>query len=291
MIRLLIDRITFKYPVDEIYFMACTQILETLHTDGLVTRPRYRTFNNIDCVRAKMTLRRFRGMVVTLHKGYGHCGIKFDWPPRLVDAQTMPRFSRLLESFVPGGFQELAERGSISYLEIAIDVNGAKIEDYLFTYPRIARSFIYFNAQDESQTVYMGTRWGRKSFCMYDKRKQLMACHAHIIRIEKMRIEFRRRQSMRYEELDTFPNPFALLEISSLADARGLDDSEYWQQFLNRCDENGAQSALRHYSHHTRRRFQRLLRQTRPEWADLNQVWQLWPNVIEEFEQNTTVRI
>lgn len=287
-ICLLIDRITCRYPISEYDFNLCSYILETLFAEGLVTRPRSRTFNNIECIRAKMNLHRNRGVVITVYRGYGNSGIKFDWSPRVINTETASRFARLVDSFLEGGYQQLIAHGVISYLEVAVDIAGARVEDYLITYPRIARSCLYYNPRDGSQTAYLGNRLSRRGYCMYDKKKQLKARHAYIKRGELLRLEFRCRQSMRYEDLVTLVNPFAMLEVSTLPDARMLDESEYWQDFLNRCDESGAQEALGFYGDHRKRQFKQRLRQTRPEWANFDAIWGAWPEVVREFEQAMT---
>lgn len=282
---LLIDRITFRYPIAETDFMTYACQMFALHGEGETTLPRIRSFHDIDCYRAKMVLRRNRGIVITLYKGYGHCGIKFDWSPRLINAETIDRFSRLLGAFIPDGFDGLAARGIISYLEIAVDVVGARVEDYLVWHPRFARSCLYFNARDNSQTAYLGTRRSRKSFCMYDKRKQLRARHGRVMRGERLRIEYRTHEPIRLQDLANLPVPFALLEIATLNDARVRDHSAYFQRFLDQCEDEGEQRAISRYSQHAQRRFRQLLRQTRPEWACFAEIWQSWPEVVRDFER------
>ena len=288
MIHLLIDRITFRYALNAIDFKLCTQILYRLRAEGLVTYPYRSTYKNIEYVRAKMVLHRFRGVAVSLYNGYGHRGIEFNWSPRDINVETVSCLTRLLDSFFVGGIQQLVAHGNIRYVEIAADIAGARANDYLIAHTRSLHPHLHYNPRDGSQTQYLGALKSHKRICMYDKKKELKKRHAYIARDELLRVEARLRQSITYEEFVRLPNPFAMLELSSLADARTLDDAEIWQDFLNRCDESGAQEALGFYGDHRKRQFKQRLRQTRPEWANFDAIWGAWPEVVREFEQAMT---
>lgn len=296
-IRLLIDRIAFKLEISAIDFNRYHLLLLNLHSQGLLTYPRYHDIHDIETVRAKMTLRnsanprRSQGVVVTLYRGYGACVIKFDWSPWLVDDRTIGRFSSLLAALVPDGFRGLITRGLVCYLEIAIDVCGVRVQDHFFTYPRFARSYVYYNPRDGSQSTYIGNRKSRVNFCCYDKKAQFRRCHARITRGELMRLECRLRQPRRFEELYALNDPFAGLLVSNILNARSLDGEPRWPGFVDQSEDQGAQRALTYYADHIKRTFRRMLALARPDWWQPEEIWRAWPIVLDEFMTRHTVDV
>lgn len=286
----LIDRIVMVLTVSAIDYTFLSSSLYRLHRDGMISSPRTRMLRYLEVTRARMVLYRNRGVVVTVYRTFGPnatTGVKFDWSPGIVTAATHHRFAALLHELVQGGVEELLARGTVRYLEYAVDVPGLRCRDILMTYPRVSRSHLYFNIRDGSQTIYIGTRKSRKSFAAYDKAPQLRVRHARWIRGDRLRIEYRDRESHDLGALRVLPNPFAALVVADVASARALDQTQDWQRFLDRCEDDGAQKALQRCSGHRRREFLRRLASAHAAWFDANAIWQAWPTVLDRFEAET----
>lgn len=273
--------------LSEIDCITLRRRLFTMQRDGLVGYVHDRFMPYIHVTQTKVTLRRYRGLTVTIYKVYGKhrtCGIKFDWSPRLITPETYERFNSLVDGLVPGGMGRLLHESSIRYIEIALDVQEANVHDYLMAFPRIARSYVYYNPRDDSQSSYLGTLRGKKSFICYDKKRELRARHAYITRKDLLRVEFKSRERHTLSSLRTLPNPFNNLLVVNINTARNLNSSPDWQYFIDRCEYMGAQQALVYFSPRRKRTARHQLGVAQAPWMNAAEIWERWPQLIANFE-------
>lgn len=283
-INLLIDRIAIILPLSALECVSLRRTLKDLHASGLISRPRDRHLDYMNVTMAKMELKNWRGVTVTIFSLTGkhkENGVKFDWSPAQVTPITHDRFSLLMNSLLQNGVNALFRNGIVRYLEVAIDVKGASVHDYVMTFPRIARSHIYYNAIDKSQSIYLSGRY--RSYIMYDKRAELRARHAHIYRGELLRLEYRGRIRHPVSGLMDLEDPFKGLLVADLRAARQIADSQDEQRFLDQCEDDGAHKTLRLYSLRRRRHLRSILSSASPSWFDSASIWQIWPHVVSEF--------
>ncbi len=98
-------------------------------------------------------------------------------------------FNSLVETMFNGGVKEVWELFKVSRLEIAMDVTLPFSEVVCFS-PGLTETDL---SNLKNGTAYIGAKYGRRSFCTYDKRKQLREVKKFELGRDLTRIEVRHR--------------------------------------------------------------------------------------------------
>lgn len=278
--RMLIDRITFRYPLSEIDF---TSLWWTYRDSDLL---RFRWEQEIEGGSERIaTVPLFwdGNLVLRAVRQYGRTYLEFKWSPIAIRDSNREMFHSAIGQLVPGGFDVLLSDGWIGYIEIAIDVFGARAGDLLIYRPRHKHSAVIHNFLDDSDARYISGRFDRNVYTAYDKADELRARHARVTRMAKCRIENRWKTNISFDALRECKNRFRGLLVANRDRALDLDNSVEWQGFLRCCDTEGVQYPMAHYSQRTRRRFIKLLAMAMEEWWVPDLLWQYWPSVHDAF--------
>ena len=146
--------------------------------------------------------------VTTFHKSYfgkeWSTGVSFDFfsvqkkpaiainvtPAKLAD-DDWADFLALLTTMFPYGAEQVWKVFRLSRLEIAVDVK-VPFDELVCLVPKVA---IVNQNYLKKGTLYLGHRYGRRNYCIYDKRKQIADKESVDLGHDLTRVEVRLRQT------------------------------------------------------------------------------------------------
>lgn len=128
-------------------------------------------------------------------------------PTRMAD-DDWADFLGLLETMFPYGPKQVWETFRISALEVAVDVK-VPVGELICLAPKVTMFNTGFHADG---SLYLGHKFGRRSYCIYDKRKQLAEKKKVDLSYDLTRIEATLRQTGKtLGQLVEFSKPFGNL--------------------------------------------------------------------------------
>lgn len=130
--------------------------------------------------------------------------------PSKLSADDWADFLALLETMFPLGPKQVWKDFRLSRLEIAVDVK-APLHELICLAPKVT---IVNQNYLKKGTLYLGHEYGRRSYCIYDKRKQLAEKLSVDLDHELTRIEVTLRQTGKtLGQLNQFGPPFGNLLV------------------------------------------------------------------------------
>ncbi len=160
------------------------------------------------------------------------------------------------------------DAGKASYLEIARDFMGVEKESILPWTSYSRKGDIFKDHQQGTKgAIYIGSKDSTRQFCIYDKRKQLIAKGLPCPYPSLLRVEARlRNPGILARDLDQLEDPFKALHIASLSKARALSKEKQWQSFIKNASNNGASMAFYELSKHYRKIYRERLTEYAVKW-------------------------
>lgn len=198
-----------------------------------------------------------------------YSAISIECNPSKLAEDDWADFQSFMSTMFHDGPKEACKTFKVSSLEVACDVK-VPLDDLVILAPRISIINQYYL---DKGTLYLGHEYGRRSFCIYDKRKQLAEKKGIFLDHDLTRIEVTLRQmGQKLGDLDIGEKPFGglvVLRKSLLLNGAGkFPDIAEVQAFVKAIQEGcvGQQVYLA-MSPHSRRR---LLKSLRPYALKLN---------------------
>ena len=198
--------------------------------------------------------------------------------PALMSEDDWADFLSFLETMFDYGGKEVWESFRLSKLEIAMDVKVPFSEMVCFA-PQITEiDTRYLN----NGTLYIGHKFGHRSFCIYDKRKQLAEKKKVDLGHDRTRIEVRHRNlGKTFGQLEGMAAPFGrLIAIRKLALNRLMQrhplDYKLKAFIESIMDGQTAQEAYLELDSYTRKRITKLVRQGALQLNSEKMNWLHW---------------
>ena len=216
--------------------------------------------------------------------------ISIKFTPALLGEADWVDFRSLLETMFNFGAKEVWENFKVSKLEIALDVK-VPFSEMVCIAPKITE--IDFSLVKDG-TLYLGHKLGHRSYCIYDKRKQLHEKKKVDLDHDLTRIEVRLRSlGKTLGQLDSLTSPFGRLiavrkkTLSRLLEQYPLD--LYLKSFIKTIIAGcPAQYAYLDLDGYTRKRISKLLRTNGLNLNGAEGYWQVWitrqrQNLLKNF--------
>lgn len=156
--------------------------------------------------RCTISMKQYRGEKVTVETGtannkwgiFPYAKFSFNHARIFRHEGAMELFLSVMDDLLPGGgYQELIDEGNVLYAEYAIDFNFICMNEVDIFSPSMDRGDVYIIGADgnlETVSISNSKEKPRQlSFTVYDKKKQLRAKKAIIVRGGLVRIEAKRR--------------------------------------------------------------------------------------------------
>ena len=205
-------------------------------------------------------------------------GVAIDFTPSKLTPHGWSLFREMLGTIFHDGPQQILSDFKLSKVEIAMDVK-VPFDELLCIAPGVATENLNYLAKG---TRYLGQTGGKRTFCIYDKRKQLADEVAVDLGHDLTRIEVRlRRSGMSLSEMAVIDKPFGeLVAVRKTALSRLIvehpGDSVLHAFFAHVMAGGSAQGAYLQLSKHRRKH---LLGRLAPCSLGLNgrsEAWGAW---------------
>lgn len=165
-------------------------------------------------------------------------------------------------------FPKLDKFALITRLDLAIDIDHVHIRDLLVSVAGIRTSGVWFGANGEPQTLYIGKRNRPIWFLIYDKRAEKEAKGDAALAHDRLRVEV--RLAGKYLRNQAHPTDIASLMQSAFSSVKIIavpsyprDPKEYvWGLFLDSARLRGLQAALRRVPSRLRQQYSDRLAKT-----------------------------
>jgi hypothetical protein len=236
-----VDRVALvKHVTDTVEYGA---FLEVMHNHRNVNGCKVWKKKYVTC--AKIALSSKASVYLQAGMANGKLYQKVDVSPTKLSKKDWDHLHVVLSLGVEGGLHGLATNGRVSYIELAADVKNMKMDDWLPFHERHRDSLRIPTPPEPVETYYLGAKRGARSFCVYDKRRELLTRHGVKLGHDLLRIEVRLRNlGAGLAGVRPLPNPFAGFGISPIADLRELSTAKDWHMFLDIAEQQGPQVAL-----------------------------------------------
>lgn len=204
--------------------------------------------------------------------------IAINCTPSMLAEEGWADFSSLLDTMFNHGGKEVWESFKVSKLEIALDLK-VPFSEMVCLAPQIKTIDISYL---KSGTLYLGHEYGHRSYCIYDKRKQLAEKKKVDLDHDLTRIEVRHRNlGKALGQLDGLANPFGrLIAIRKTALIRLRDshpqDFEFVAFVKSILAGYPAQFAYLELDAYSRKRIAKLLRKVALSLNGKEEHWQDW---------------
>lgn len=211
--------------------------------------------------------------------------MRLEWNPSKSAPSAINEIFNFLAIHIPN-LANYWRDARLSRIDIAIDVHRISMDE-LLTCTKSSRTTLRILRQNEGRKngLYLGARSSNYQLCIYDKiferRKNSRAAFTRgsdrmkYIPISKIRIEFRFKDLGFIRDISSFENQLLRYIISLTSLAYNFSQTISWKTFIERCEEVGAQEALREISCRKKRAQYRNILSLRctPNWYNPRVLW------------------
>ena len=188
---------------------------------------------------------------------------------------------------LPGGIDDIVDKGKVTRLDLSVDLTGIHIDSLLAAYPGMQVTRVFCKS-GKMETLYLGGNEGARFVVLYDKVQEVKHQNAkwHVDKplpfSPTTRIEIRLRPDVTLVQLAAMENPFQKLIIASLASVPEYDELT-WRLFVVVARTRGAQDALLMIKDKNQRKtFRDRVKTGIPSWWQVEKLWEKWPAVLHE---------
>lgn len=209
---------------------------------------------------------------------YGQAGIAIEITPSKLSEEQWKDLRLLLDTLFSAGSQKVCQSFRLTKIEIAIDVK-VPFDEVICIAPGISIENLNYLAKG---TRYLGQKGGKKTFCIYDKRKQLADKLEVDLGHDMTRIEVRLRHlGKKVDQVSEIKNPFGNFVAIRKASLQRLCLKYQKDSVLHEFSEKvlSGQSAHAAYWAFPKHKKKHLLDRLRPSSLNLNgreAHWQQW---------------
>ncbi len=218
--------------------------------------------------------------------------MRLEFNPAKVDPSEV---GVILNSFYPGGYQNLISYGSVTRIDFAIDVKLLQVEDLIFQYPGVSISQNHLKA-GRIQTAYLGDVESENSFIFYDKVEEIKTNNnklgknykVELPKVPTTRIEWRYRPGKNCtlkNLLSTTKNRFEKLNLAVIRDrpkVPKIDFDSMVRFVIHMSRYEGLQQALYHVPKPKRQLVKNTIIQAMySDWWKPSEIWQSLPAALE----------
>lgn len=207
--------------------------------------------------------------------GSHRSGIAIDFTPSKLSKVDWDTFRSMLDGIIGGGAQGVLEKFTVNRLELVVDVS-VPMDELLCIAPGIETENLNYLVKG---TRYLGQKGGKRTYCIYDKRKQIADKHAVDIGNDLTRVEVRLRYlGKRLEQLPQLKEPFADLVVLRKTALTKLCQQNPGDSLLVAFADAilGTESAHQFYCNLSKHHKKQLVERLRPAAVKLNPKHELW---------------
>ena len=221
--------------------------------------------------------------------------LRLEWNPAKLSADIIKSVLNL-NNILPEGFDSLVKKGTITRVDLTVDIKHINPGKLLFYYPGIQCSRNYLKS-GKIQTAYLGTKQSEKMFVIYDKKAQLIKKNGKLLNkypvpktdLTRVELQLRPEEQMSFKKLLTMKNPFAALELTASKKptpgkkAKYVASSDEYRLFQRVCIWEGVNQSLYFFSGTEKKKLykQQIMSEGLNTFWNPDLVWQGLPAALE----------
>ena len=209
--------------------------------------------------------------------------VRIDWSPAKAGPASIPITAARLAFLFPDGYDTFRLFGTVTRIDLALDVRGVNVNDLEFWPKRTCRTALFVDSRGRVETRYFGSSKSDAQWRIYDKRRERAAKGAPVYDYELTRIERVLRPRQPFKELVGLKNPFRDVTVFDLTQVHPPVSPHYWQCFNYTCRLLGPRRALNLVPRSERLNFKHALIAAKPSWWRPDELWEAWPRALAEL--------
>ena len=206
------------------------------------------------------------------------CRLEFN--PSKLGFDGVSDLDSVLSAIFPDGWYYVRNYGRVSRIDIAIDLTGIRMDDFLLL---TQQGLVYqcFRTDGHLKTVYLGKPSSNQSR-IYSKSAQQKAkgltVLQSVVRVERTL----RNLNLKVHELKNLNNAFGKLTfIYPMPPPPPGESENRWSRFQDSIQVRGLKDALAMLPEKRRTRYRKHLNQNPMSWWDPEAIWKNWPSALE----------
>lgn len=222
------------------------------------------------------------GEVQRPHFSYKHIEgkaeyLRLEFNPRKLGRKGLSKLHSVLISLVPDGWEFFIENGKITRIDLAVNVVGVRMDEFLFL-PATGLISKHWTKDGFLETITIGLPQGNQTL-VYAKKKQRLAKKQPFLGPSTIRVErvLRKPSPGKLLELGVLANPFAHMTLLPTLPQPPSDEKEWqWSMFKDSVKVRGLVNALKLLPENRRKKYRDHLKTQGVSWWDPQAIWKHW---------------
>jgi len=206
--------------------------------------------------------------------------VRIDWSPAKAGPDSMPVTAARLAFLFPDGYGTFRLFGTVTRIDLAVDVRGVNVNDLEIWPKRTRRTALFVDSRGRVETRYFGSSKSDAQWRIYDKRRERAAKGAPAYDYELTRIERVLRPRLPFKDLLGLKNPYRDIAVFDLSKVKPPVPLHYWHCFNDSCRLRGPRRALNLVPKSKRPMFKHTLIAAIPNWWRPDELWEAWPHAL-----------
>ena len=207
--------------------------------------------------------------------------IRLEFNPRKLGGTGLMELAAAVKPIMPDGWEYVVTNGHVTRLDVAVDIVGVRVEDFLCLTKQGITSAVW-GVDGQAQSLSLGKK-GDKTLVYSIKAKRL-AKDPEWNGSSKIRVERRLRNPAFHDlaKLGELQNPFTGLVLTTPLPppASGMKPWE-WQMFGDSVQIRGVTAALGLLPKERKAKYRAHLKAHSQPWWVPTALWETWPKIVE----------
>lgn len=207
--------------------------------------------------------------------------IRLEFNPRKLSVIGLMELAAAVKSIMPNGWEYVVTNGHVTRLDVAVDIAGVRVEDFLCLTKQGITSMVW-GVDGHAQNLSLGKN-GDKTLVYSIKAKRL-AKDQGWTGASKIRVERRLRNPAFHDltKLVEFQNPFTGLVLTKPLPPPASDMKPWeWQMFGDSVRVRGITAALALLPKERKAKYRAHLKAYPQPWWVPAALWESWPSIVD----------
>lgn len=208
--------------------------------------------------------------------------LRVEFNPDQLGAKGLARFKEQVPVTLYGNgtWQTVINEGTITRLDIAVDLVNVDVEDLLVATKKPGKKLSYFGVEGKIETAYQNTS---NTIYIYDKKQALLDSDLtpEYGDAPHTRVEIRTKTTKGIAGLPTLLNHLDKVSLVDIEAPSPPEEQHHWTMFQNACRYKGLDGALNDLPEEVRSQYKAALEAVEGEVWQPKKLWGKWAKTVE----------
>ena len=215
--------------------------------------------------------------------------LRFEFNPVRIGPEGVSRFRDLLPEITSEKvtYEQLANAGNVTRIDIAVDLVNIDLEDLLVSTPKPGVTMGYFGLTGKAETKYLNVNKKGSNLYVYDRRERLRNLHEQGVGdgpeygdAKHTRVEVRTEPGKPITALPGLLNRLKRIDLIDIEAAEPPEEQHHWRLFQDSCRYRGLAGALNLMPDELRGQYQAAIDAASGDLWQPKKLWSFWPETI-----------